>query len=105
MNKTVQRIVFAVVLASASVVSFSAMAGDAAAGKSKAALCFGCHGADGISTSPNIPNLAGQKEVYLVKAIGDYKSGARKNPLMASIIGMVADGDIEDLAAFYASLK
>ncbi|MDH5259156.1 MAG: cytochrome c, partial [Gammaproteobacteria bacterium] len=66
MKLAVQKIMFAVVLVSASVVSFSAFAaGDAAAGKGKAALCAGCHGADGMSMSPDIPNLAGQKEAYL----------------------------------------
>lgn len=106
MNRIVKKVVFAIALTSASVMSFSAVAaGDAAAGKSKAALCAGCHGADGISMSPDIPNLKGQKAGYLAKAIKDFKSGARKNPMMATVVGMIADGDEEDLAAYFSSLK
>ena len=105
MNRAVRKLVYAIIISSVSLISFSAIAGDAAAGKAKAALCAGCHGANGISMSPDIPNLAGQKEAYLAKAINDYKSGARKNPMMASVVGMVADGDVQDLAAYFSSLK
>jgi len=91
-----------------STISFSTLAvaaGDAAAGKAKSMSCAGCHGADGMSFSPDIPNLKGQKEGYLVKAINDYKSGARKNPMMTSMVGSLKDQDVADLAAFYAGLK
>lgn len=86
-------------------ISTPALAGDAAAGKNKAMLCGGCHGMNGISMSPEIPNLAGQKEAYLVKAIKDYKSGMRKNPMMSSVVASVAEADIADIAAYFASLK
>ncbi len=81
------------------------VAGDLEAGKAKAAMCAGCHGADGISFSPEIPNLAGQKSGYIVKAIKDFKTGARKNPMMQSMVGSMSDGDAEDLAAYFSSLK
>ena len=80
-------------------------AGDAGAGQAKAGVCGGCHGPDGVSFSPEIPNLKGQKEAYLIKAIGDYKSGARKNPMMSSMVGGLNETDIADIAAYYASLK
>ena len=80
-------------------------AGDAAAGKAKAASCAGCHGANGISNAPNYPNLAGQKEAYLAKAMGDYKSGARKDPTMSAMAAPLNDADIANLAAYFASLK
>ncbi len=83
----------------------SVQAGDAKAGAAKAAICAGCHGSDGISLSPDIPNLAGQKEVYLAKAINYYKSGERKNPMMASMVGGLTDEDIANLAAYFSSLK
>ena len=51
-----------------------AFAGDAAAGKAKAAMCAACHGANGISIAPMYPNLAGQKEAYLVKQLKDFKA-------------------------------
>ncbi len=105
MSLAVKKVFFAIALTSLSVVSFSVTAGDIAAGKEKAALCAGCHGGDGISVSPDIPNLAGQKEAYLATAMRAYKSGARKNPLMASIVPMITDEDIENLAAYFASLK
>ncbi len=88
--------------------SFFAMpaaAGDAAAGKAKSAICAACHGADGISPSPLWPNLAGQKEAYLVKQIKAFKNGERKDPSMAPMVAALTDADIENLAAYYASLK
>ncbi len=82
-----------------------ALAGDAAAGKAKSAICAACHGADGISPSPLWPNLAGQKEAYLVKQIKAFKSGERKDPSMAPMVAALTDEDIDNLAAYYASLK
>ena len=105
MYKIIKNLSSAVILMAVVGMSLPATAGDAVAGKSKAMMCAGCHGADGISMSPEIPNLAGQKEAYLAKAIRDYKTGARKNSMMQSIIAGVADADIPDLAAYYASLK
>ena len=81
------------------------MAADVAAGNEKSVVCQGCHGADGISLSPEVPNLAGQKEEYLAKAIGDYRSGVRKNPIMGSMVGEVSDADAADIAAYFSSLK
>ena len=88
-----------------SMVASITIAGDIEAGKTKAAMCVGCHGADGISFSPEIPNLAGQKSGYIVKAIKDFKTGARKNPMMQSMVASLSDVDAEDLAAYFASLK
>jgi len=82
-----------------------AVAGDAAAGKAKAATCAGCHGANGISAAPNFPNLAGQKEAYLAKQMKDFKSGARKDPMMSGMAAPLSDADIANLAAYYSSLK
>lgn len=80
-------------------------AGDAAAGKAKSAICAACHGANGISAAPMWPNLAGQKEAYLVKQIKAFKNGERKDPSMAPMVAALTDADIENLAAYYASLK
>ena len=85
--------------------SLPVSAADIAAGKAKAALCVSCHGTNGISGSDMVPNLAGQKAGYLAKAIGDFKSGARKNGMMSSVVPMIADADIKNIAAYYASLK
>ena len=82
-----------------------AFAGDAAAGKAKSGTCAACHGAAGVSAVPMYPNLAGQKEVYLAKQLKDFKSGARKDPVMGAMAMLLSDEDIANLAAFYASLK
>lgn len=102
---TLQKSVVAAVLIAAVSIFNVAQAGDAAAGQGKAAVCGGCHGPDGISFSPEVPNLKGQKEAYLVKAIGDFKSGARKNPMMSSMVGGLNDTDIADIAAYFSGLK
>lgn len=80
-------------------------AGNAEAGKKKAAQCQTCHGMDGMSKLPEAPNIAGQNPVYLVRALGDYKSGARKNEMMSVIIEQLTPEDINDLAAYYSSIK
>ena len=102
---TIFKKLFVIAVFTTCFLSQAVFAGDATAGKSKAALCAGCHGADGISPSDEVPNLAGQKAAYLVKAAKDYKTGARKNPMMQSIIGGVSDTDLEDIAAYYSTLK
>ena len=100
---------FRVVLSAAALsllaVTGNVSAGDAAAGKAKSAVCAGCHGAAGISVIPNYPNLAGQKEAYLVKAMKDYKSGARSDPTMKAMATPLSDDDIANLAAYFSSLK
>ena len=77
--------------------------GDASAGQEKAKLCEACHGATGKSVDPNYPNLAGQHESYLEKALADYRSGRRPNPIMAGMAGPLSDQDIADLSAWFAS--
>ncbi len=78
--------------------------GDIEAGKEKAVLCAACHGIDGNGTDPSYPKLAGQHQSYLSKALQDYKSGDRKNPIMAGMVAAINAADIENLAAYYASL-
>jgi len=79
--------------------------GSAAAGKTKAAqVCAACHGADGNKpVAPENPILAGQHQDYLVKAMKDYKSGKRNNPIMKGFAAGLSSQDIEDLAAWFAS--
>jgi len=83
-------------------------AGDANAGKQKAAVCAACHGADGKAKIPGYPNLAGQNEAYLMNSLKAYKSGDRKPvgvaAVMAAQAGMLSDEDIANLAAYYSSL-
>jgi cytochrome c553 len=77
--------------------------GNIAAGKQKSATCAPCHGPGGNSTSPQFPRLAGQYEDYIVKALTDYKSGARKNPIMSGMAASLSADDIANLAAYYSS--
>ncbi|REL28617.1 cytochrome c [Thalassotalea euphylliae] len=92
-------------IATAAMMVAPAFAGDVAAGKAKSAMCAACHGAEGISAIPMYPNLAGQKEAYIAKQLKDFKSGARKDPVMAPMAMGLTDADMANLAAYYASLK
>jgi len=89
-------------LISAGVVAPS-FAGDAEAGKNKAAICAACHGGDGNSAAPAFPKIAGQGERYLIKQITDIKSGARNVPEMTAFVAALTEQDIADISAFYAS--
>lgn len=80
-------------------------AGNADAGKAKAAACGACHGADGNSTNPLWPKLAGQSPEHIVKQLADFKSGARKDPLMSPQAASLGKADMQDLGAYYAGLK
>lgn len=80
-------------------------AGDAAAGKAKSMMCAACHGPAGISAVATYPNLAGQKEAYLVKQLTDFKSGKRNDPTMKGMVMALTPTDIENLAAYYANMK
>lgn len=98
--------VFSAVLVSVAVLaSGSVLAGDAAAGKAKSATCAGCHGAAGVSNNPLWPNLAGQKEAYLVKQLKAFRDGTRTDPMMAPMAKPLSDDDINNLAAYFAGLK
>lgn len=82
-------------------------AGDAAAGKSKAAVCTSCHGVDGKAMIPTYPNLAGQNPQYLELSLKAYKNGDRKVGQAAIMAGMAAslsDEDIADLAAYFSAM-
>lgn len=103
MKRQVLTILSAIALAAAANVAQAG--GNAAAGAAKAATCAGCHGPKGISVAPNFPNLAGQKEAYLVKQLKDFKSGARKDPTMSAMAAPLSPTDIANLAAHFSSLK
>ena len=66
-------------------------------------ICQACHGMDGNSPVADNPKLAGQHPDYLAKALRDYKSGARKNPVMGAMASTLTTKDISDLAAYYGS--
>jgi cytochrome c553 len=81
-------------------------AGNAAAGKNKSMVCQACHGADGNGgADPLWPRLAGQNPDYIAKQLKDFKSGARKDPIMIGMVAALSDADMQDLGAFFGSLK
>ena len=102
MNSTFS--LFALV-AAAAFAAGPAAAADIVAGKKKAQeVCAACHNMDGISTIADYPKLAGQYPDYMAKALRDYKSGARKNPIMAGMAQGLTQKDIDDVSAYYSSL-
>ncbi len=80
-------------------------AADVAQGKARAAACAGCHGSNGIGLSEEFPNLAGQKQAYLLKQLKAFKSGARSNPTMKAMVAGLDEAGMNDLAAYYSSLS
>ena len=82
-----------------------ARAADIEAGKAKAAVCAACHGVDGRAQIPHYPHLAGQNPAYLLKQLKAFKDGSRQEPLMTPFMAPLTETDMEDLAAYYASLK
>lgn len=88
--------------------SANGFAADPAAGKTKAAVCAACHGADGIAVTVLYPNLAGQNAPYLENAIKAYRDGQRTGGMavqMAPMAQGLSDEDIADIAAYFESLK
>ncbi|MBK6743644.1 MAG: cytochrome c4 [Hydrogenophilales bacterium] len=82
----------------------TATKGDAAKGQAIVdKVCGACHGADGNSTSPTYPNLAGQQPEYLHKQLTEFKSGARKNAIMAPNVTALSNDDMLNLAAYFSS--
>jgi len=94
------------VAALAAIAAQGAAAADIAAGAKIAdAQCAACHGKDGKTpTDPSYPKIAGQYSDYLLKALNDYHTGARKNPIMAAIAKPLSKSDMQNLAAYFASL-
>ena len=79
--------------------------GNAEAGKAKSATCAACHGSDGNSPTPNFPKLAGQHQDYLYHSLKDYKSGKRKNAIMAGQVQNLSESDMADLTAYFSKQK
>ena len=75
---------------------------DPAKGQQLAATCLACHSADGTRGSPANPILQGQHPEYLVKQLVEFKSGKRKNAVMAGMAANLSEDDMKHLAAFYA---
>jgi len=103
-NASIVSRLFVAAALTAAVSSGTVAAADLEAGKKKVQeVCAACHGLDGISTIADYPKLAGQYPDYLAKALRDYKSGVRKNAIMAGFAQTLTAQDIANLAAYYSA--
>ena len=79
--------------------------GDPVAGHKKVAMCIGCHGIVGYQASfpeiHKVPKISGQGAKYIVAALNEYKTGARKHPTMRGIADSLTEQDTADVAAYY----
>lgn len=107
MNKT--HLVFIVLLGSIAILTATpAAAGDAEAGQKKAETCIGCHGIPNYSNmypTYKVPKIAGQHESTIIAALKAYRNGERQHATMSPQAAAMTDQDIEDIAAYLASLK
>ena len=95
----------AVLLAAALAACSGAAVAGAEAGKAKARPCSVCHGPLGVAILPEAPNLAGQPETYLAEQLKAYRGGKRTHQIMSLMAKPLSDDDIDDLAAWFASIK
>ena len=92
-------------LAALVVTSSFAQAGDSTAGQKVMVKCQSCHGKDGLAKNYWAPNIAGQKQDYLVRSLMAYKAGERKSPMMSVVVKSLSDEDMANIAAYYAAIK
>ncbi len=93
----------AILLALSGLVVSVASAADINAGKEKSAVCAACHGADGNSSNPIWPSLAGQHASYTYKQLMDFKEGRRVNASMTGMAAILSEEDMKNIAAYYES--
>ena len=68
-------------------------------------LCSGCHGADGLSDDPEVPNLAGVTNIYTLTQLKNFRSGQRENEVMSAIAAELSDEEMRAAADWYAAVK
>jgi cytochrome c553 len=80
--------------------------GDPLLGREKAESerCIECHGVDGKGVAGRFPALAGRDPAYILNQIRDFRTGARKDDQMGIVARNIADGDMADIAAYFAGL-
>jgi cytochrome c553 len=107
MNIKLTRIAALLLLLGTLIAQTAFASGDAEAGKVLGYTCLGCHGIQGYRNaypSYRVPKLGGQKAAYLVAALKGYRSGTRQHPTMSGQASSLSDQNIEDVAAYLASL-
>src|SRR5580658_7993595 len=75
-------------------------AGNTQAGAAKAVVCQACHGANGNSTNPEWPSLAGIGADYIADQLKNFKEGKRANPVMMPNAMTLSADDMADLGAY-----
>jgi cytochrome c553 len=91
-------------LAAPTIQAESLIDGSIEAGKTRALTCTACHGAEGNSSNPMWPNIAGQNAPYILAQLQAFKNGSRNDPLMSSQAMMLSDEDMANLAVYFESL-
>jgi cytochrome c553 len=81
----------------------TAPAADLEALKAKAAVCVACHGADGNTTNPNIPSLAGQPKQFVTTQLVMFREGPRKDPQMSPFAANLGNAEINDLGTYFSA--
>jgi cytochrome c553 len=102
MNTMFARLALLILIPASS--AFAAESGSLEAAKVLAQPCQACHGADGNSTAPIYPRLAGQYADYLARALHEYRDGGRVNPIMAVYVEKLTDQDIRNLANYFSAM-
>ena len=105
MNQKLQSMLAAAILGALILSGVAAHAGDPVAGRVRAGMCVTCHGPLGLSQAPNAPNLAAQPAIYIVAQLLSFRSGKRQHEVMNVIAKTLTDREIDDLAAWYASIQ
>jgi len=81
-------------------------AADLAAGKARFVVCAGCHGPDGAGNAAlGYPPLAGKDAAYVAEQLRAFKSGKRDNATMRAMVSGLSDDDIDNVAAYVATLQ
>lgn len=65
--------------------------------------CAGCHGPEGVSETPGVPHLAGQRPEYLYMRLGDFRGGQPTDPDMTAAVRFLSEDALISVAAYYAS--
>jgi cytochrome c553 len=78
---------------------------DREAGRLKAEVCFACHGPAGNSVNPAVPSIAGQPAQFIATELFLFREGNRKDPQMSPIAAGLSNGDLNDLAEYFAAGK
>jgi len=104
--KNIIRLGLAALLLVTSMVQAQSLGGpapDVGSGKKRAAVCFACHNADGISKIPGVPHLGGQERSYIESALHAYRDGQiRQNATMNAMAKPLSDRDIVNIAAYFS---